>query len=110
MIAVNHLYMLFRHVIGLWFCTDHSPSFGIRTVLPRSYYLYLHVREMKHLGYVDRVSGYIPCRTGVVYLTRNRELVVPVPDEDHLWQPSYSVHASVEILFIYFTSLCLSLV
>ena len=42
---------------------------------------------MKHLGYVDRVSGFIPCRTGVACLTRNRELVVPVPDEDHLWQP-----------------------
>ena len=41
---------------------------------------------------------------------KNRELVVPVPDEGHLWQPSYSVHASVEILFIYFTCFCLSLV
>ena len=67
---------------------------------------------MKHLGYVDRVSGYIPCRAGddMAMSHRNRELVVPVPDEGHLWQPSYSVHASVEILFIYFTSLCLSLV
>ena len=66
---------------------------------------------MKHLGYVYRVSGYIPCRTCVACMShRNRELVVPVPDEGHLWQPSYSVHASVEILFIYFTSFCLSLV
>ena len=68
---------------------------------------------MKHLGYVDRVSGYIPCRAGddmAMMSHRNRELVGPVPDEGHLWQPSYSVHASVEILFIYFTSLCLSLV
>ena len=63
---------------------------------------------MKRLGFVDRVSGYIPCRAGVTCMPhRNRELVIPVPDE---WQPSYSFHASVEILFIYFTSFCLSLV
>ena len=56
---------------------------------------------MKHLGYVDRVSGYIPCRAGddmAIMSHRNRELVVPD-----------SVYASVEILFIYFTSLCLSI-
>jgi len=65
---------------------------------------------MKHLGYVDRVSGYVPCRAGVTCMShRNRELVVPVPDEGHLWQPSYSVHVSVEILFVYFNSFFLLL-
>ena len=66
---------------------------------------------MKYLGYVDRVFGYISCRAGVTCMShRNRELVVPVPDEGHLWQPSYSAHASVEILFIYFTFFCLSFI
>ena len=40
---------------------------------------------MKHLGYVDSVSGYIPCRACVTCMShRNKELVVPVPVEGHL--------------------------
>ena len=64
--------------------------------------------EMKHPWYVDTVYHYIHCRADRTSMShRNRELVVPLPDEGHLRQPCYSVRASVEILFIYFTSFCL---
>ena len=31
--AVNHLYMVFKHVIGHWFALVNAPGLGIRVVL-----------------------------------------------------------------------------